>query len=361
MGILSAYMIREILKLLFPVWLALGLLLFVLEWLAQVFNVKATAGVALLLYLCKIPSHLQLVFPVAVLFSCLVALGAMNRSREIVAAQSFGVSRRKLLMPVLVAVAIASLPYYWVTDHLAPWGMLKHYELLDTQVRQMPSRFSQVRQERIWYRNQDVLYNVGFFAADKNELYNVTIYTFDDDFHVVQTITASKATWNGTNWVLSNGSISLVDKRLETPLVEPFQTRSTRLIEDPRTLKRVEFNAETMGQAELWRSIARHRALGINTSQWEVLFHSRLTFYLISFIFVLLAFPRALRFSRTGGAAKDGVFVAATCMSYWLFFTFGANLGNAGRIHPLVAVWTPPIVFLIGVLVYNRAAKPQSD
>jgi len=359
MGILWAYIIREILVVLFPVWAALGFLLFVLEWLAQVFNLKTTAGTALLLYLYKIPSHLQLVFPVAVLFACLAALGAMNRAREIVAAQSFGISSRKILLPVLSAVALASLPYYWVTDHLAPWGMLKHYELLDTRVKQVPSRFSQVRQEKIWYRNQEVLYNVGFFAAEKNELHNVTIYTFDDDFHVVQTITAAKATWNGNNWVLSDGSISLLDRRLETPLVEPFRTRSTRLIEDPRTLKRVEFNAETMNQSELHSAIARHRALGINTAQWEVLFHSRFTFYLISFIFVLLAFPRALRFSRVGSAAKDGVFVAGTCLAYWILFTFGANLGNAGRLNPVFSVWAPPLVFLVGVALYNRMTSTQ--
>lgn len=359
MGILGGYIIREILVLLFPVWLSLGFILFVLEWLAQVFNLRTSAATALLLYLYKIPSHLQLVFPVAVLFACLAALGAMNRSREIVAAQSFGVSSRRILIPVLVAVAIASLPYYFVTDRLAPWGMVKHYELLDTQVKHTASRFSKVRQEKIWYRNQDVLYNVGFFAADTNELRDVTIYTFDDEFHVVQTITAARATWNGTNWVLSEGSISLVDKRLETPLVEPFHTRSTRLIEDPKQLKRVEFNAETMNQSELAAAISRHRSLGINTAQWEVLFHSRLTFYLISFIFVMLAFPRALRFSRTGSTAKDGVFVAGTCLSYWILFTVGANLGNAGRVSPAVAVWTPALAFLVGVVLYNRVTQMQ--
>ncbi len=354
MGILAGYVVREILKLFFPIWLAFGFALFTLEWLAQVFNVKTTAVSALVLYLLKVPAHLQIVFPVAVLLACLLALGSMNRSREVVAAQSLGYGRKAILVPTFFAIGLAMLPYYLVVDQIAPWGMWKHYDLFDTQVRNVPSRFSQVQREKMWYRNQDVLYQVGYFDPDKNELYDVVIYTFDDEFHIVQTLTAERATWNGGAWTLTNGHVTLLDQRLETPLHQPFSIKTTRLIEDPRGLQRIDYNAETMTQMELWRAIQRHRGLGINTSQWEVVFHSRYTFFLITIVFVLLAYPRALRFRRVEGAAKDGAFVAGTCLVYWLMFTFAANLGNTGRVNPAFAVWTPSLIFLVGVLVYNR-------
>ena len=363
MGILTRYIVAEILRILFPIWFALGFLMFVLEWLAQVFRVNAPASTVLLLYAYKIPTHLQLVFPVAVLVSTLIVLSAMNRQREIVAAQSMSVPAVKLLVPTLLALSIAGVVNYWVMNVMSPWGMRKHYELVDREIDRVPSRFSQIRQEKIWYRNRDILYNVGFFQTEKNELYDVTIYTFDEDFHIAQTIYATKATWTGSNWILSNGTISLTDKRLETPVAEPFKTRSTKLIEEPKALKRVEFNADTMTQSELDRAIQRSHALGINTAKWEVTYQSRYSFFLIAFVFSMLAFPMSLRFRRSPGFAKDGVVVAVLSMVYWMIFNFTVNLGNVGKIHPIIAAWAPSILFL-GVAIFyinTRGLRALSD
>jgi lipopolysaccharide export system permease protein len=361
MGILGRYIIREILKLLFPIWLGLGFMLFLLEWLAQVFNVNAPAATVLSLYFYKLPFHLQLCFPIAVLFSCLVVLGTMNRAREAVAVQSLGLRMRAMVLPAAIAVAIASFPFYWVINSLSPWGMRKHYEIYDREVLHVPSRFSQVRQEKIWYRNRDVLYNVGFFDHEKSELYDITLYTFDDDFHIAQTISAKSATWNGTNWILKDGHINLTDKRLEAPVSERFQSRSTRLMEAPKALARVELNADTMGQDELIKFIRRNHALGINTSRWEVVYQSRFSYLVIPFVFLILAFSRALRFRRAEGVARDAAFVAAVSLVYWLLFNLGINLGNVGKLPPVVAAWGPSMLFASAMALFWRTRNLQSE
>ncbi len=361
MGILYRYIIAEILKHLFPIWLALGFIMFVLEWLAQVFGLKTSAWIGLLLYLYKVPSHLQLTFPIAALFSVLVVVGGMNRAREVVAAQAMGIRRWTFLFAVVLAVVIASVPNYFVMNHLNPWGMKNHYELYDAEVLHVPSRFSLIRREKMWYRNRDVLYNVGYFAQDKNEIFDLTIYTFDDDFHVAQTIYAKKAAWNGTNWVLSEGRIALTDKRLRTPVIEEFKTRSTRLIEEPRNLKRVEREADTMDQAELKGFIDRNRSLGINTAKWEVVLHGRYSFMLVPFILLLLAFPVALRFRRTGGLAQDGVLVATVSLAYWMIYNFGMTLGGNGKVLPWLAAWGPSGIFLVAVIIYNQTRNLRTE
>jgi lipopolysaccharide export system permease protein len=354
MGILGRYIISEILKVVIPVWLSLGFLFFLMEWLSNVFNSDAEAGTVFLLYLYKVPSYLQLVFPIAVLFAFLLVLGNMARSREVVAVQSLGYGQKRILAPCLIALLIASIPYYWVIDSLSPGGLKRHFELFDDTYNRGKSRFLKVRQEKIWFRNKDVLYTIRWFDPKKKEMYDVTLYTFDDDFHIAQTVQADKATWNKNHWVLSKGTVYVSDKRLRTPVTESFVTRKSRLMEDPAALTRVELVAESLSQSELKASIDRSRALGINTAKWEVLYHSRYSFFVIAFVFILLAFPRAMRFHRSGGAAKDGVFVAGTCLVYWLIFNFGVNLGNAGRVNPLLAAWAPSFVFALGIYLYNR-------
>lgn len=361
MGVLRKYMIGEILRMLLPVWFGLGFLMFVLEWLSKVFSHSGKAGLILTAYLLKIPNYLQLVFPAAALFSCLAVLSSMNRSREVVAAQSIGLSRQKLLFPAVLALLFATIPYYFVSDVLMPRGMRKHWEIMDREVIGQPFRYGQVRQEKIWYRNSDVLYNVRYFDPDKIELFDVSIYTFDQDFQVAQVVYAKKAVWREGYWVLLDGSITVSDRRLETPVIEKFKERPTELIEEPKILKRSELEPEILSQMELKKAINRHKALGVNTSKWETVFQSRMSFYLISFVFLMLAFPTALRFNRGGGAAKDGIFVAIVCMAYWLFFNYSVNLGYNGKLNPIVAAWAPSIVTLIGVYLYGRSRTLQTE
>lgn len=320
MGILGRYIISEILKVVFPVWFSLAFLLFILEWLSQVFSLQAGAVTVFLLYFYKLPSFLQLVFPIAVLFSFLLVLGTMSRNREVVAVQSLGYGQRRILWPCLLALVLASTAFFWVIESLAPNGLRRHYELWDDTFKKGDSRFLKIRQEKIWFRNQHVLYNIEWFDPKKEIIKGLTVYTFDKDFHIAQTVRADRAVWKKDHWQLLNGTVYVTDKRLRTPALESFESRASRLIEKPADLVQVKTVPEALSQRELKAAIERSKALGINTAQWEVTYHSRYSFFAIAFIFILLAFPRAMRFHRSGGAAKDGVFVAATCLIYWLVF-----------------------------------------
>lgn len=358
---LYRYVIWELLKLLFPIWLSLGFLLFLLEFLSQVFSINAPFGDVFWLLVLKVPSHLQIIFPAAVLFSAMVFLGNMAKNREMVAAQALGYARTDVLKAVAVAVALASVPYYFVVDTLAPLGMREHLEVWDTKIRKRPSRFSKIRQEKIWYRNQDILYNVGFFDPFKKLLFDVTLYTFDDDFHIAQTLYAKSAVWQGDSWLLLEGKVTVTDKQLARPFTQSFDARVTRLIEEPSSLQTTDVSPETLTQSQLGDVISRYKGLGINTARWETIFHSRLSFFLISFVFVLLAFPRATRFRRASSPAKDGVFVGVVCFTYWLVYTFATNMASEGKVYPMLGAWAPSVIFLVVVLLLNRRISLKTE
>lgn len=364
MGILSRYVIKEILKIQMALWLGLGFLIFLLEWVGRALGAGGDVGVQFVFYFVKIPSYLQLVFPISVLFSFLMVFGQMARHRETVAVQSLGYSSKRILMPALMALGIASIPFYYVMNTLSPAGLKKHYEIYDTKIRKDKSAmYHRVRQEKIWYRNQDVLYTIHYFDPRKALLYGVTIYTFDKDFHIVQSLYAEKAQWKKDHWLLNKGRIYVSDKRLRTPVIEEFKDRKSYLIEAPSELKRVDWTPESLGQSDLMKAIKQSQSLGINTAEWETMYHSRWSFFTVAFVFVLLAFPRATRFHRSHGASKDGVFVATTCLIYWLLFNFGVNLGKSGRLTPLLGAWLPTLIFMVCVYYYNKSQtlKTSSD
>jgi lipopolysaccharide export system permease protein len=363
MGILGRYVIKEILKIQIPLWLSLGFLIFLMEWMSRSFTTGSDVGTQFLLYFYKVPSYLQLVFPMSVLFAFLLVFGQLARNREMVAVQAMGYSNKRVLFPAIAALLLASIPYYVVMNNLSPAGMRKHFEVYDTRVRRTAPRFTKVRQDKIWYRNQDVLYTIHHYDPQKAELFGVTIYTFDDDFHIAQATYAERANWVKDHWVLKKGRIYVTDKRFRMPIIEVFDEKQSRLLDDPSQLRRVDWTPETLGQGPLRRAILQSKSLGINTAQWETIYHSRWSFFSVAFVFILLAFPRATRFHRASGAARDGVFVAAVCTLYWMIFNFGVDLGSSGRLPPAVAAWFPTMIFVAGVFFYTRSLtlKNTSD
>ncbi len=347
MKTLEKYIFKETLRTLFPVWIFLGLLLYLLETMSGAVTIKQDFGRVAELYLYKIPKNLELMFPVAALFSALNVLGAMNRAHELVAAKSIGFRNKNLLRPILLAVCLGGFFHYFISDTLAPKGMRHYWEKWDLEIKGLKVvRSGRIKKSKIWFRNQDVLYNVGYWDPVAKEIYDITIYTFDQDFHIAQIVEAARAHWEKDHWVLQDGKVRLTDKALLVPISQSFIRRETRLLDKPEDLQVFDFKVEILSQEDLGELIKRSRRLGIPSQKWNTLFHSRISFTIVAFILILLAFPRITRFHRAKGSAGDLLFVGAVCFSYWVIFHYTLSLGGYGRIPPIVAAWLPNFLAL---------------
>jgi lipopolysaccharide export system permease protein len=352
MKTLEKYMFKETLWTLFPVWIFLGILLYLLETMSGAVSIKQDFGTVAVLYLYKIPKNLELMFPVAALFSVLQVLGAMNRSHEMVAAKSIGYQTKNFLRPLMLALFVGGLCHYYVADTWAPLGMRQYWERWDLEVKgRKAARSARIKKSKIWFRNQDVLYNVGYWDPEAKEIYDITVYTFDKDFHIAQVVEAARAHWEKNYWVLEDGQIRLTDKSLLVPITQNFRKRQTRLLDKPEDLQVFDFKVDILTQDELGDLINRSRRLGIPTQRWSTLFHSRISFSLVALILVLLAFPRVTRFHRGKGAAADLFFVGGICFAYWVIFHYAVSLGEFGRVPPVVSAWLPNVLAL-GLAVF---------
>ena len=362
MGTLGRYIVLEILKVFTPLWIGLSFLPMLIDWIGSVFKLKSSALTSLLAFAYKFPSYLQLVFPITLLISTVVVFRTMNRNREIVAFEALGVSYKSLFKPLAIVVFLLGIPYLWVALDLSPRGLRAHYSLYD-QIRGKNSRVGQFKQEKIWYRSGDILYNVGFYDPFKKELLEVSLYEFDDQFLLRKITTAKKAIWNGTQWKLLNGSQIFVGAELEQSGREDFAELDNQVMEQPEDLKRYDFNPEIMTQKELASTIERYQAIGINTSTWETVFHSRFSFLALSFALLLAALPRTLRFRRSNNLAKDLTYLALLSLFLWIMSSIFISLGSEGRLPPMLATWTPVILILLYSLsnVLKLTLKGQSE
>lgn len=362
MGIFGRYIFLEILKTFLPLWLGLSFFPLLAEWLGRVFKIQGSFALSILAFAYKIPSYLQLVFPVALVVATVIVFRGMNRNREIVAFESFGVRYRDLIFPLLLTVLITGAPFLLISMELAPKGLKEHQILLD-KLRGRTSTVGQMKQEKIWYKSGDVLYNVGFYDPSKQELLEVSLYEFDSKFQLSKITNAQKAIWNGKNWLLLSGTEIFVSPELELPNVQNFDSRDNFLMEPPRDLVRFEFNPEVLTQSELLHTINRYQQMGINTSNWESTFHSRLSYLMLSFILILLALPRTLKFRRSNNLAKDLTFITIGCLFLWILYSYCINLAAEGYVNPALAAWGPVLILLLyGIVEITRLRlKGQSE
>ena len=364
MGTLGRYILKEILKTFIPLWIGLAFFPMLAEWLATAFNLNGSASESILAYAYKIPFYLQLVFPVALVVATVVVFRTMNRNREIVALESLGVRYRDLLPPLVMTVIFAGIPFVLISTEIAPKGMRAHYTKFSELKGSSHSDVGQMKKEKIWYRKgENILYNVGFYDAQKKELIDVSLYEFDNDFQLTKITSAKKAQWNDKSWTLLDANILYVGKDMPQADRKNFPRLENKILEKPSDLVRFDFNPEVLTQEELSDIIKRYRQLGINTDVWETTYYSRFSYLALALILMLIALPKTLVFRRTNNLAKDLTFITIFCLFLWIVYTLCLNLGAEGHVDPAFAAWAPVVgLFIYSLLgIANLKLKGQSE
>jgi lipopolysaccharide export LptBFGC system permease protein LptF len=115
-------------------------------------------------------------------------------------------------------------------------------------------------------------------------------------------------------------------------------------IEPPSYFKNDEPIAELMTYAELSDYISRLRASGANIIPQLVALQRKVAFPFVTIIMTLLAVPFAVTTGRRGAMYGIGVGLILAIV-YWVMLSVSGALGAGGVLSPVLAAWTPNILF----------------
>ena len=206
--------------------------------------------------------------------------------------------------------------------------------------------FLDIKQDKIWYRSQNLIYNLQRFDAKTREIIGMAVYTFDDAFNLTQVVDAEKAEFTSTGWRLMNGTVTVFSKDDPFPATQRFEEKDLQISETPHDFQEIDKEVEGLRLKELWQYIKRMKTAGADTKAFEVDFHSRISLSFIPIVMCLLGIPFSTRNRREGGMAKDLGFCLGITFFYWLFYSVGLSLGTNGALIAWLAAWLPSIVFL---------------
>ncbi len=292
--------------------------------------------------------------PVACLIGTVFTLSDLNRSNELVALFSSGMSLARVSGPILVLVVILSLVGFWMGDRLLPTIVKKKNYIYFVEIKKKPGLYSTIKTNKIWYRSQNILFNIKSLKAEENLAEGITLYYFDETWELLQMVTAQQVNLEGEQWLLKKGAVTLFSDETGAPMSQEFEQKRVSMGEDVADLQATAQPSSVLSLRELKQFIARNKDGGLDTTHYEVDYHAKFSFAFAAFVMSFLGIPFTVSRARSGGVALNIAMCLGLAFLYWTFYSSGVTLGRYGAIPPVLAAWVPNVTMLslsFGLLV----------
>lgn len=357
MSVLSRYITREFLKIVAVSLIGFVVIYLVIDFIDRIDNFLR-AGVAFPLvadyFLFKTPFIVEQGIPMSVLMGTLITLGVLARTNELTALRAAGVSPFFYASPFIIMAFLWGLADFALAEYVVPWASTRANLIWNMETNRRP-REGGFSQERIWYKGDQVLYNIRVLHTRRHTAEGVTVYFFDETFHLVERLEARKAWWDGAVWIFTDGT-RLLRANDSAYTTDQFQELRLELPQRPSDFQYLAKAPEEMTLYELNRYVAKIQREGYDATRYQVDLHAKIAFPCTSVVMALLGIGVAFYQGKRGGIAMGVAASVALAFVYIMVFHFVLSLGYSGGLQPFLAAWTPNGFFgLVGLLLAAHA------
>ena len=225
-----------------------------------------------------IPFILYNVTPLCALVAVLVTFGALNRTSELTAMKSSGISLYRIIAPVLFVTLLISAGLFIFDEFYLP-NANRRQEALLSIIKDKPAQtFS--RPDRQWISGQTNnageparIFYYQYFNVEKNSFDNITVFEFDPaTFTLQRRIFAASASWDPhvNNWIFDNGWQRTFSGETIASY-HPFTVATfPEIREQPSYFKKEYIPSQEMNYNELSRYIDDLKQSGFETKRLSV-------------------------------------------------------------------------------------------
>jgi lipopolysaccharide export system permease protein len=354
MKILPRYLAREFTQYFFLGLGAFSAIYLVVEFFERInaflYN-KAPVALMGAYFLNKIPSIIFQVAPASILLSSIITLGLMSRHNEILAMKSGGISLRRIAFPILGVVMIFYFILLGMSEYLVPFANEKVNMIQDLIIHKKKPAAA-FKQSKLWIHSRQAIYNIQLYHPEKNLLEGITLYRFDQEFHLIERVDARSARWRDSRWIFTD--VSRTDFSSEgIPIRKKYSELILTLPETPADFRIAEKNPAEMNYRELREYVRKIEHDGYNSSKYRCAMHAIFSYPFIGVIMAFLGIPIALRKERGAGVGLGIFFSILISLAYWETFSLSLELGKAGTLPPFLSAWLGNFIFaLVGAYLF---------
>lgn len=299
-------------------------------------------------YLFYLPEVLAKMVPMACVMALVVTLSALNRAGEMVALFAAGMSLFRIAAPSLICVFVISIGSFLISDQVLPQLIKRKNFVYYNEIEKNPNKFQFVRTDRIWYRSKNSIFNIKTLSPDGLKAQGLTMYLFNDQWELLQMMTAQDVSISGTQWDLKKGSVTLFDSASSFPLSSDFRQKTISMNEESKDLQSTGQTSDMLSQRELSRFIGRNKEAGLDTTRYEMDYHGKFSFAWAGLVMALLGLPFTAQRGRSGGAMMAMGMCLGVIFLFWILYSSAQALGSHGVLPPVIAAWTPHLLMISG-------------
>jgi LPS export ABC transporter permease LptG len=303
-----------------------------------------------------IPYIVSALTPLCSLLAVLFTFGALNRSSELTAMKATGISLYRVVTPIFVLAALLSVALFAFNESYLPYAN-RRQEQLRAEIKGKPAQ-TYLRPDRKWISGQsdsanapDRIFYYQAFDPDRKAFANLSVFEFDPkSYTLTRRIFAATALWDTLHggWLFENGWQRAFTAETVAPNGFSTFTSTTfpEIREQPSYFQKEDKLSDEMSYGELNQYIADLRRSGFDTVRLSVQLERKLADPFVTLVMAILAVPFALAMGKRGSLVgiTTAIFVA---ILYLVVANFFGSLGNVGTLPPLLAAWSPDLLFAI--------------
>lgn len=305
---------------------------------------------ALRFVLLSTPGALYEFLPFGALVGCLAGLGTLANNSELVVMRSAGISTSRVVWMVMKPALVIMFFGVLISEYIAP-----HSQNIAQSHRAtaMLSTDKLVSRHGLWHRegNQFMHFNV---VQPNGMLFGVTMYTFDDQRHLLKSLYADRAIYQNGHWLLEDTSESFFKDGHVEKVLTPSKVWNSEL--SPALLNILVLDPLDLPTQGLWKYSKYLESQGLNSLPYDLAFWKKVLQPLSTVTLVLVAISFVfgpLREVTMGFRIFTGVLVGIG------FRTAQDILVPASMVYNFAPIYASliPIVIcaVIGVVLLRRA------
>src|ERR671915_2237638 len=282
-------------------------------------------------YVYSIPENMFLVMPAAVLFATVFTVGAMGRHSELTAAKAGGQSFHRLMRPIFIAAACASVLAF-IVGELAPGATARQLEIQKAK----QSRPTRTRFNFVYRGDAGWVYTIRSLDVANRQLKQLMLERQGTGLsYPGLVLTADSASYDesGKVWRLRRGASRIIAGPARQATFNFRTMRLKALSQSPADLLAESKAPDEMRYAELGRYIEALRRSGNDANKLIVEQALKVAIPVTCFIIALFGAPLAVTNPRAGAAVGIAISLGTTVI-FLLLTQIMKAVGAGGVVDP---------------------------
>ena len=356
--ILDRYIVKEVMSFVALAVAALTIMLLMdtlFELMEMLINKKVAWQYIVKLLAYRLPAFLVVTFPISLLAASELAIGRLSTDGEITAMRAGGISLRRIMIPFLIAALAISILSFVINDYIVPEANHTSQNIIREIV--LKTGPPNIRRN-VFFRDAENRYFYINRLDEKNMIMqDIMVYEMTRE-KFPRMITAKTGKWVVDTWKLENGTIYNYDEGGKITYEMSFTNMDIIVKEDLQKFFKNQRTPQEMSSKELGQQIDILQQAGADTKNFEVDLHLKYSIPFSGLIFVLLGVPLGLRVKK--GSKATGIIISIIMvLLYYILLSTTRSLGRGGILTPILAAWSPNIIFGIlgGIIMFGAEKK----